>query len=120
MIEQVWADLKWLAFYAQYCAGNNIDKPFCGDFRFWAVGAAAGIAALVVAIFAWRIARTLSQSYGNWRYRKALAAVADAETMEKYKWTGDRIPDVHESSEELAAKIRNAVKAGRSSPGEKA
>jgi hypothetical protein len=116
LIEPYWADLKWLAFYTQYCAGGNIDKPFCGDFRFWTIGAAAGIGALVIAVIAWRIAGSLRESYENWRHRKALSAVADAETIEKLRWVGDRVPDVNLSREELADKFRNAIKAGKSFP----
>lgn len=116
LIEQFWKELEWLAFHAQYCAGKNIDKPFCGDFRFWTVSIAAGIGALVIAIIAWRIAGKIRDLFENWRHRKALAAVADAETMEKQKWVGDRVADVQLSREELAAEFRKAIKSGKSPP----
>jgi hypothetical protein len=118
LIEQFWKELEWLAFYTQYCAGENIDKPICGDFRFWTIGAAAGVGVLVIAIVVSRIAGKVRDSFENWRQRKALAAVADAETMEKHKWVGDRVSDVQMSREELAAEFRKAIKSGKSSPDE--
>jgi hypothetical protein len=102
LVAQVGKDLEWLSFYARYCAGKNIEKSFCRDFEWWALG----IAAIVFAIVAWWILGKIARAYGNWRHRKMLAKVADPETMKKHVWSGYDSPDAVPSSEQRAAKSR--------------
>ncbi len=85
LIGQLSKDWEWLSFVTQYCAGKNVGKPFCEDFKWWALGAAA-LAAVIVA--GWMLGK-IARVYGNWRHRRKLAKVADAETMNKYRWSGD-------------------------------
>lgn len=84
LIGQLWKNLEWGFFYAQYCAGKNVNHPLCGDFRLWA----AGIAALVAAIIVVLTLRRLSFHFRAWRHEKTLAKVADAKTMDGVRWSG--------------------------------
>jgi len=106
LIGQLSKDWEWLAFVTQYCAGKNVGKSFCQDFMWWALGAAA----LVVAILAWWILGRLSRVYQNWKHRKMLAKVADAETMKEHMWSGYDSPEAVPSSEQRAAKSRKPEK----------
>jgi hypothetical protein len=100
MIAQFGKDLEWFSFYARYCAGKNIEKPFCRDFEWWALG----IAVLVAAIVAGWILSRLSRTYRNWAHKRMLAKVADAETMNKYRWSGPDLPNAKPSSEQRAGR----------------
>ena len=106
LIGQLSKDWEWVSFLAQYCAGRNLGKAFCEDFKWWALGAAA----LVVALAAWWMLGRLSRVYGNWKHRIMLAKVADPGTMQKYRWTGHDSPDALTSSERRAAKSRKPEK----------
>jgi len=77
-------DWEWLSFVTQYCAGRNIDKPICEDFMWWALVAAA----LVLAIVAWWILGKIAKAHESRKHRRMLAKVADAKTMNKYRWSG--------------------------------
>lgn len=100
LIAQFGKDLDWVSFYARYCAGKNIEKPFCRDFQWWAIGAAA----LVAAILAWWILGRFGKAWQNWRQRRSLAKLADAETMKKHVWSGYDSPDAVPSSEQRASR----------------
>ena len=95
LIAQLAKDLEWLSFYASYCAGRNIERPFCRDFEWWAIGAAALIAAIIV----WWILSKIAKAWRNWRHRRSLAKVADAKTMKQHVWSGYDSPDALPSSE---------------------
>jgi hypothetical protein len=105
LIGQLSKDWEWLSFVTQYCAGRNLGKPFCEDFKWWALGAAA----LVVVIVAWWILSRIAKVYESWKHRRMLAKVADAETMKKHVWSGDS-PEAMPSSEQRAAKSRRPEK----------
>jgi hypothetical protein len=102
LITQLSKDLQWVSFLAQYCASGNIDKPICRDFMWWGIGAVA----LVAALFLWWMSGRISRAYRNWAHRRALARVADPETMKKHVWSGYS-PDATPSSEQRAQKTRN-------------
>jgi len=106
LIGQVSKDWEWLSFVTQYCAGRNVGKPFCQDFMWWTLVAAA----LVAVIVAWWILGKIAKVYGNWRHRRMLAKVADPETMKKHVWSGYDSPDAVPSSEQRATKSRKAEK----------
>ena len=106
LVAHVGGDLGWLSFYARYCAGKNIEKSFCKDFEWWALGAAA----IVAAIVAWWIWSKLSRAWRNWRHKKMLAKVADPETMKKHVWSGYDSPEAVPSSEQRDAKARKPEK----------
>jgi hypothetical protein len=106
LIGQLSKDWEWVSFLTQYCAGGNIGKPFCQDFMWWALVAAA----LVVAIVVWWILGKIAKVYENWKHRRMLAKVADAETMNKYRWSGHDSPDALTSSEQRTAKSRKPEK----------
>jgi hypothetical protein len=85
-MEKYWADLKWLAFQAQYCLGHNLfESRICRDFGLWAIGVTA-VLALIVVYFAWS---GLAKLLRAWLWRRAQARVADKKTMDRYRWTGD-------------------------------
>ena len=92
---RIWKDLEWGFFYAQYCAGRNVSHPLCSDFRMWA----AGIAALVAAIIAVWTLRRLWFRFRVWRHERDLAKVADAETMDQVRWSGFAAPGAKSSKD---------------------
>ena len=98
LIAQIGKELDWFSFYARYCAGKNIGKPFCRDFEWWAIA----IAALAGAIVAWWIWARIDKALRNWRHRRSLAKVADAETMKRHVWSGYDSPEAVPSSEQRA------------------
>jgi len=106
LIGQLSGDWEWLSFVTQYCAGRNVGKPICGDFMWWALAAAA----LVVVIVAWWILSRITKVYESWKHRRMLAKVADAETMNQYRWSGHDLPEALTSSDRRAAKSRRPEK----------
>jgi hypothetical protein len=84
LIDEITKDWEWLSFLAQYCAGRNIGKAFCQDVKWWALG----IAALLAAMLAWWILGKVAKAYEAWKHRRLFAKVADAETMKKHVWAG--------------------------------
>jgi hypothetical protein len=100
LIAELSKDWEWVSFLTRYCAGRNLGKAFCEDFKWWVLGAAA----LVVAIVAWWILGKIAKVYGNWKHRRMLAQVADSETMDKYRWSGHDSPEALTSSDQRAAK----------------
>jgi hypothetical protein len=104
LIAELSKDWEWVSFVTQYCAGRNLGKAFCEDFKWWVLGAAA----LVVAIVAWWILGKIERAYGDWKHRRMLAKVADAETMNKYRWAGHDLPEALTSSDQRAAKPRKS------------
>jgi len=106
LIGQLSKDWEWVSFVTRYCAGKNIDKPLCEDFMWWALAAAA----LVVVILAWWILGKIAKTYEGWKHRRMLAKVADAETMNKYEWSGHDLPEALTPSDQRAAKARKTEK----------
>ena len=106
LIGQLSKDWEWLSFVTQYCAGRNVSKPICEDFMWWALAAAA----LVVVIVAWWILGGIAKVHESWKHRRTLAKIADAETMNKYRWSGHDLPEALTSSDQRAAKSRKAEK----------
>lgn len=100
LVAQFGKELDWFSFYARYCAGKNIEKPFCRDFEWWVIGAAAVLAAIV----AWWVSARIGKTWQNWRHRRSLEKVADAETMKKHVWSGYDSPDAVPSSEQRASR----------------
>ena len=103
LITQFGKDLDWFFFYSKYCAGQNLESTFCRDFKWWALGASALVAALVLG---WVWGR-VSAICRDWAHRRALAKVADAETMSRHAWSGYS-PDAATSADQRAAKSRAA------------
>ena len=86
----------------QYCAGKNVGKPFCEDFMWWGLGAAA----LAVVVVAWWILGRIAKVFESWKHGRMLAKVADDKTMNKYRWSGHDLPEALTSSDQRAAKSR--------------
>jgi hypothetical protein len=105
-IGQLSKDWEWLSFVTRYCAGRNIDTPLCEDFMGWALAAAA----LVVVVLAWWILARIAKAYERWKHRSMLAKVADAKTMNKYRWSGHDLPEALSPSDQRAAKARKSEK----------
>jgi hypothetical protein len=106
LIAQLSKDWEWFSFLAQYCAGRNIGKPLCEDLMGWALAAAA-LVGLMLCVW---IGARLSRVYANWKHRRMLAKVADAETMKKYRWSGYDSPAAVPSSEQRARKAGDSEK----------
>ena len=105
--------LKGYLTYAQYCVESGLQARACKGF--WS---AAAIAAVVIAVLLVLIIgkRLISAQIDFYRERKRLAArddVADEEVMRQYVPTLKDDAGAQLSQAELAAKIRDAVKAGR-------
>ena len=98
-------DLQWLAFQAQYCTGKNWSSRLCSDFDIWA----GALAALVLAFVLWWLVKKL-RAYLAYR---AQFKIADAETMARYRWTGDDKAPVELSDAEVEAKIQAAMRTKR-------
>ena len=104
LIAELSKDWDWVSFVTQYCTGRNLGNALCEDFKWWVLGAAA----LVVAFVAWWILGKIAKVYGNWKHRRMLAKVADAETMNQYRWAGHGLPEALTSSDQRAAKPRKS------------
>src|SRR5690242_10283169 len=89
-------DWEWLSFLAQYCAGRNIGKSFCEDVKWWVLGIAAAILAIVLAWISGRVAR----AYAIRKHRRLAARVADSDTMKQHVWGGH---DAHLTSSDQRA-----------------
>jgi len=100
LIAQFGKELDWFSFYARYCTGRNIEKPFCRDFEWWAIGAIV----LVAAIIAWWTLGKIGKAWRNRRHRRSLVKVANSETMKKHVWAGYDSPDAVPSSEQRATR----------------
>ena len=100
LIGEISKDWEWVSFVTRYCTGRNLGNALCEDFKWWVLGAAA----LVVAIVAWWILGKIAKVYGNWKHRRMLAKVADSETMNKYRWSGHDMPEALTSADQRAAK----------------
>ncbi|MGB5080778.1 MAG: hypothetical protein WBO23_08545 [Burkholderiales bacterium] len=107
LITQFGNDLEWFFFYSKYCAGQNLESAFCRDFKWWALGASALVAALVL----WWVGGRVFAICRDWARRRALAKVADAETMSRHAWSG-YTPDAATSADQRAAKSRAADRKG--------
>ncbi len=111
IIEHYWGQLKRLAIYAQYCIENDLQAPVCRDFWISSVYVAIGIAILVVALIAKRVIKEQLEFYRNRKRLEARSIVADPDTINQHRWTGDENAHVSLSHEELAAEIRKATRA---------
>ena len=100
MIDELTKDWEWLSFLARYCAGKNIGKAFCEDVKWWALG----IATLLVVILAWWIWGKLARVFENWRHRRLVAKIANADTMKEHVWAGH---DAHLTSSDQRATRRS-------------
>jgi hypothetical protein len=110
MMEQYWRQLKGHAVYAQHCVENGMQATACRNF--WTI---AMVAAFVIAVLLilYVVKRVLSAQLDFYRERKRLAArtvVADDEVMNQHKWSGNDPATANLSQEEIAARIRQAVK----------
>jgi len=103
LITQFGKDLEWYFFYSKYCAGKNLENAFCREFKWWALGAVA-LVALLAGWWAWS---RVSKACRNWAHRRALAKVADADTMKEHVWSGYS-PDAATSADQRAARSRTA------------
>jgi hypothetical protein len=88
-MENLWAELKWIVFQAKYClgTGNLFESKICRDFRPWAIGVAAVLTVIaLVVLWHW-----LAKRLRAWLWRRQQTRVADKETMDRIRWTGDDV-----------------------------
>ncbi|MHB8667088.1 MAG: J domain-containing protein [Burkholderiales bacterium] len=110
LLKDYWEYAKKLFLYAQFCVKADTHDPACGDFWKWSLYATIVIAVLVL----YRVARRAIDKYLDYRDLEKMAEakkfVADAETMNRFRWNGDATNGLDASPEELAAKIRESLK----------
>ena len=110
ILQQYWEQIKRLWVYIGYCADNDIRTPVCRDFWMWTAYVSLGLGVLIVVIIAKKILREQLEYYRNRKRLEARNIVADAETIEEAKWKGEDSSDVELSQEELAERMRAAMK----------
>ncbi|MBE0612877.1 MAG: DnaJ domain-containing protein [Burkholderiales bacterium] len=109
-LEYYWEYAKKLFVYAQYCVAADTRDPLCGDFWNWALYASIAVAALVLFVVARRVIERQLEYRKLEKMAEAKRFVADAETMNRLRWTGDAAASVDATPEELAERIREALK----------
>jgi hypothetical protein len=110
LLEQYWQEVKKLFAYIQYCAEADMQTPVCRDLWLWSVCLAVGVGLVIAFVIAKTVFRGQLEFFRN---RKRLAArqiVADEETMNEAKWKGDDDANTELSQEQLAARMRDAMK----------
>ncbi len=110
ILQQYWEQIKRLLIYAQYCADNDIRTLVCHDFWMWTIYASLGFALLIAIVLGKKIFKVQSELYRNKKRLEARKIVADSETIEQAKWKGEDNLEVELSQEELAARMREALK----------
>ena len=113
IMSQWWDALQRLFVYAQFCAENPISAPVCHDFWIWTILSSLGFALLIALTIGKSVIKEQLEFYRNRKRLEARAIVADEETINQHKWIGDSASDVNFSQEELAAKIRKAIKSNK-------
>ena len=110
MLQQYWELINRLWIYAQYCAQNDVRTLVCRDFWMWTVYVSIGLGFLIAVILGKKIFREQLEFYRNKKRLEARKIVADEETMEQARWKGEASSDNELSQEELAARMREAIK----------
>lgn len=111
ILQQYWEQVKKLLIYVQYCAGQDLQTIVCRDFWLWTVYAALGIGLLIAFLVGKKALQEQLEFYRNRKRLEARKIVADDETMEQVKWKVEAATDVGLSQDELAAAIREEIKA---------
>lgn len=110
LLQYYWEYAKKLFLYVQFCVEADTHDPRCGDFWKWSLYASIAVAVLVL----FRVTRRVIERQLDYRRLEKMAEakkfVADAETMNRFRWTGDATSGLDASPEELAAKIRGSLK----------
>ena len=110
ILQQYWEQFKGLLVYAQYCADNEIQTPVCRDFWTWTIYASLGLGLLIAVILGKKIFKEQLELYRNKKRLEARKIVADEETMDQARWKGEEAADVELSQEQLAERMREAMK----------
>ena len=110
ILQQYWEQFKKLLVYAQYCADNEIQTPVCHDFWMSTIYVSLGLGLIIAAILGKKIFKEQLELYRNRKRLEARGIVADEETMDQAKWKGEDAADVDLSQEELAERMREAMK----------
>ena len=96
--------------YVQFCVESDIQAPICRDFWIWNIIVAFGVGMMLFVLVGKRIIKEQLEFYRNRKRLEARKIVADEETMRQHKWVGDDSENVEVTQEDLAAKIRKAIK----------
>jgi hypothetical protein len=110
ILQQYWSQIERLLVYVQYCAVNDIRTPVCRDFWHWTVYFCIGLALIIVFIAGKKILKAQLELHRNKKRLEARKIVADAETIEQAKWVGDDSQQSDLSQEELAERMREALR----------
>lgn len=110
ILQQYWAQIKRLWIYVGYCVDNDIRTPVCREFWMSTVYISLALGLLIAIIIGRKILREQLEFYRNKKRLEARSIVADAETIEEARWRGEDTSDVELTEEELAARMREALK----------
>lgn len=110
ILQQYWEQAKRLLVYIQFCIDNDIRTPVCRDFWTWTVYLCVGLALLIIFVVGRKILRAQLELRRNKKRLEARKIVADAETIEQAKWVGDDNQQTELSQEELAERMREALR----------
>jgi hypothetical protein len=110
LLQYYWEYAKKLFLYVQFCVQADTHDPVC--FYFWKWSLYASMAVLVLVLFL--VARRVIERQLAYRRLEKMAEakkfVADAETMNRLRWTGDATSGLDASFEEITAKMRGSLK----------
>ena len=110
ILQQYWEQAKRLLVYIQFCIDNDIRTQVCRDFWTWTVYLCVGLALLIIFVVGRKILRAQLELRRNKKRLEARKIVADAETIEQAKWVGDDNQQTELSQEELAERMREALR----------
>ena len=102
---------QWYAYF-DFCIGNPLDAPVCRPFWTWVMIAFLAVGTLIVIWVGWKILGYQLKLRAARRAQMLRDAIADEDTMEQHRWTGDRVHGEDDRNAEV--RIRSAIAARRS------
>ena len=111
LLLQYWEQFARYLAYSRYCTDHDIQTAVCRDFWTWAVYAAIGFGLLIALVIGKKTLREQLEFRRNGKRLAARKIVADDEAMAQAKPYVGAAPGVELSQGELAAAIREGIKA---------
>lgn len=105
-LERIWQ--QWTA-YVLWCVDAPYTAPVCQPLWTWVAIGAALMGAGVFAWIAWKYFDYQKKYREALRAQAALDDVADVETMDSVKWTGDNVTAESTGDPNVAQQIREAL-----------
>jgi flagellar biosynthesis/type III secretory pathway M-ring protein FliF/YscJ len=113
LIDRLWTFLVGLARTTQVCFGGGYGAADCGLIWKVTILAVVIIATVVVLMVARRIIRDYLRYRAAMKRWRADQVVAPEEVMNQFKWKGDKADTEPQTQQELAAKIKEALRQNR-------